>query len=82
MNVITRLRSIVCPEADAHQHPPGLSSEHIDMVVSATLDATGSLYELDLPLLEALQPDIILTPRLPVGMTGRILADFQETHDE
>ena len=46
--------------------PPGLSSEQIETVVSVTLDATGSLYELDLPLLEALQPDIILTQRLPV----------------
>jgi len=26
---------------------PGLSSEQIDTVMSATLDATGSLYELD-----------------------------------
>ena len=58
--------------------PPGLSSEQIDTLVSATLDATGSLYEWDLLLLEALQPDIILTQRLPVGMTGWILADFQE----
>lgn len=36
--------------------PPGLSSEQIDAVVSATLDATGSPYELDPPLLETLQP--------------------------
>lgn len=44
--------------------PVGIPSAQIDSMVSATLDAEGSLYELDLPLLEKLQPDLILTQRL------------------
>src|SRR5947207_934188 len=44
--------------------PPGSSSAEIDAAVSSTLGATGSLYELDLALLERLQPDLILTQRL------------------
>jgi iron complex transport system substrate-binding protein len=43
---------------------PGISSAAIDAAVSSTLEATGSLYELDLPLLERLRPDLILTQRL------------------
>src|SRR5881628_2337618 len=42
----------------------GLSSGEIDAAVGATLGTIGSLYELDLPLLEQLQPDLILTQRL------------------
>src|SRR2546427_2934162 len=44
--------------------PAGSSSAEIDAAVSSTLEAAGSLYELDLPLLERLQPDLILTQRL------------------
>jgi len=44
--------------------PDGISSDQIDAVVSSTLETTGSLYELDLPLLEELEPDLILTQRL------------------
>ncbi|MGH9325777.1 MAG: cobalamin-binding protein [Terriglobia bacterium] len=44
--------------------PPGLSSREIDVAVSAELAADGSLYALDLPLLESLKPDLILTQRL------------------
>ncbi len=44
--------------------PPGISSDQIDAAVSSTLETTGSLYELDMPLLETLRPDIILTQRL------------------
>ncbi len=44
--------------------PPGISSEQIDRAVSSSLEMSGTLYELDLPLLEKLQPDLILTQRL------------------
>lgn len=44
--------------------PPGLSGAEIDASVSSTLEKAGSLYELDLPLLEQLQPDLILTQKL------------------
>jgi iron complex transport system substrate-binding protein len=44
--------------------PAGLPSSQIDAAVASTLETTGSLYELDLDLLEKLQPDIILTQRL------------------
>ena len=44
--------------------PAGISSDQIDAVVTSTLETTGSLYELDLPLLEKLKPDLILTQRL------------------
>ncbi len=44
--------------------PPGISSERIDSAVSATLQTEGSLYELDLELLERLQPDVVLTQQL------------------
>jgi len=44
--------------------PAGLASAQIDRAVSGALEAIGSLYELDLPLLERLQPGLILTQRL------------------
>ena len=44
--------------------PAGSSSGQIDVAVSSTLDAVGSIYELDLELLETLQPDLVLTQRL------------------
>jgi iron complex transport system substrate-binding protein len=42
----------------------GLASREIDAAVRSTLDTTGSLYELDLPLIERLAPDLVLTQRL------------------
>ncbi|MBZ5660730.1 MAG: cobalamin-binding protein [Acidobacteriia bacterium] len=42
----------------------GLSSAQIDSAVSANLQEGGSLYELHLPLLEELQPDLVITQRL------------------
>ncbi len=44
--------------------PADFSSREIDLTVSSTLDAAGSIYELDLDLLETLQPDLVLTQRL------------------
>lgn len=44
--------------------PAGLSSQEIDSAVSNALEAAGTLYELDLPRLEELRPDLILTQRL------------------
>ena len=58
------------PEAAGLPHvtrtniPAGLSSRQIDASVTSTLVTAGSLYELDLPLLDRLQPDLILTQRL------------------
>jgi iron complex transport system substrate-binding protein len=42
----------------------GISSREIDSAVSNALEASGTLYELDLPALEELHPDLILTQRL------------------
>jgi iron complex transport system substrate-binding protein len=44
--------------------PQGLSSQEIDSAVSHALEGEGTLYELNLPLLEQLRPDLILTQRL------------------
>ena len=52
------------PKLTRSNIPSGLPSRQIDSTVGATLDTAGSLYELDLPLLESLQPDLILTQRL------------------
>ncbi len=52
------------PKVTRTKIPPGISSDQIDSAVSSTLGATGSLYELDLPLLEELRPALILTQRL------------------
>jgi iron complex transport system substrate-binding protein len=52
------------PRVTSTNIPPGISSGQIDAAVSATLETTGSLYELDLPLLEKLRPNLILTQRL------------------
>ena len=52
------------PKVTRTKIPPGISSDQIDSAVSSTLGATGSLYELDLPLLEELQPALILAQRL------------------
>ena len=42
----------------------GLSSQEIDSAVGSSLAVAGTLYHLDLPLLEELRPDLILTQRL------------------
>jgi iron complex transport system substrate-binding protein len=52
------------PQATRSNIPPEMSSQQIDVAVSSTLEAAGSLYELDLPLLAELRPDLILTQRL------------------
>jgi iron complex transport system substrate-binding protein len=52
------------PKVTRSNIPPGLSSEQIDAAVSSNLQAAGSLYELDLPLLGQLQPDLVITQRL------------------
>ena len=44
--------------------PHGLSSGEIDSVVTAALTDTGSLYSLDVDLLERLAPDVIVTQEL------------------
>ncbi|HEV2419415.1 MAG TPA: cobalamin-binding protein [Terriglobia bacterium] len=41
-----------------------LSSREIDSAVSSSLESQGTLYDLDLPLLESLRPDLIITQRL------------------
>jgi len=45
-------------------HGAGLSSEEVDRRVREMLQASGTLYALDEPLLRSLRPDVILTQRL------------------
>src|SRR5574341_32815 len=52
------------PQLTRTKTPASLASGQIDTAVSSTLDTEGSLYELDLALLEELQPDLILTQKL------------------
>jgi iron complex transport system substrate-binding protein len=52
------------PKVTRSNIPSQMSSREIDSAVGSALDATGTLYELDLPLLEELRPDLILTQRL------------------
>ena len=52
------------PQITRTNIPAGLSSGEINSAVASTLQSTGSLYELDLSLLEKLQPDVVLTQRL------------------
>lgn len=52
------------PKVTRSNIPDGLSSQQIDSSVSHALEEAGTLYELDLPLLEDLRPDLILTQRL------------------
>lgn len=44
--------------------PAHFSSAEIDAAVRASLDSSGSLYELDLAAIEKLEPDLIITQRL------------------
>ena len=52
------------PKITRSRIPAGLSSGGIESGVRAMLAGGGSLYELDLELLERLQPDLILTQKL------------------
>lgn len=52
------------PRVTRSNIPSGISSQEIDLAVSNALTAEGTLYELDLPLLEELRPELILTQRL------------------
>jgi iron complex transport system substrate-binding protein len=52
------------PKVTRSNIPPGISSREIDSAVSSALESEGTLYELDLPLLESLGPGLILTQRL------------------
>ena len=52
------------PKVTRSNIPLGLSSQQIDAAVSSNLQAAGSLYELDLPLLEELRPDLVITQKL------------------
>jgi len=52
------------PKITRSNIPPGIASRQIDSAVGSALAGSGSLYELDLELLERLQPDLILTQRL------------------
>ena len=52
------------PKVTRSNIPLGLSSDQIDAAVGSNLQAAGSLYELDLPLLEESQPDLVITQRL------------------
>jgi iron complex transport system substrate-binding protein len=54
----------VIPRVTRSHIPYGATSGEIDSLVSSTLESRGSLYELDLSLLELLKPDLILTQRL------------------
>lgn len=52
------------PKVTRSNIPSGIPSREIDSAVSSALANEGTLYALDLPLLERLQPDLILTQRL------------------
>ena len=52
------------PKVTRSNIPGGISSREIDSAVSQALEGTGTLYELNIPLLEDLRPDLILTQRL------------------
>src|SRR5579862_3468568 len=52
------------PKVTRSNIPAGIPSAEIDIAVSNALIEAGTLYELDLPLLARLQPDLVLTQRL------------------
>lgn len=52
------------PKVTRSNIPDGFSSAEIDLAVTKSLIELGTLYELDLPLLGRLQPDLVLTQRL------------------
>jgi len=52
------------PKLTRSNIPSTFTSAQIDAAVSASLESSGSLYELDLRALEQSQPDLIITQRL------------------
>src|ERR1017187_6327344 len=52
------------PKGTQSNIPNGIPSAEIDQAVSKALIEAGTLYELDLPLLGQLRPDLVLTQRL------------------
>jgi iron complex transport system substrate-binding protein len=52
------------PKVTRSNIPGGIGSQEIDSAVSSALAAKGTLYELDIPLLDELHADLILTQRL------------------
>jgi iron complex transport system substrate-binding protein len=52
------------PKVTRSNIPDGIPSHEIDSAVSSALEAEGTLYGLNLSLLEELHPDLILTQRL------------------
>lgn len=52
------------PKVTSSRIPSGLSGAEIDKAVTAALDTSGSLYDLDVELLDRLQPDLIVTQSL------------------
>src|SRR5690349_6017675 len=52
------------PKVTSSRIPPGLSGSEIDNAVTAALETSGSLYDLDVELLNRLQPDLIITQSL------------------
>jgi iron complex transport system substrate-binding protein len=52
------------PKVTRSNIPANFSSAQIDAAVSSSLQSSGSLYELDLPVLDRLQPDVVITQRL------------------
>ncbi|MGH9407577.1 MAG: cobalamin-binding protein [Terriglobia bacterium] len=52
------------PKLTRSNLPANVASSEIDRAVSSALEVEGSLYDLDLPLLKSLEPDLILTQRL------------------
>lgn len=52
------------PKVTRSNIPEGIPSGEIDAAVSRALIEAGTLYELNLPLLEQLHPDLVLTQRL------------------
>ena len=52
------------PKVTSSRIPAGLSASEIDNAVTAALETSGSLYDLDVDLLDRLQPDLIVTQSL------------------
>jgi iron complex transport system substrate-binding protein len=52
------------PKVTRSNIPSGHSSEQIDSAVGSSLQSSGTLYELNIPLLEELRPDLVITQRL------------------
>lgn len=52
------------PKVTRSNIPPHATSAEIDAAVSANLGSSGSLYDLDLHVLEELHPDLLITQRL------------------